>query len=90
MSVQLNQSRRLIFQHFTPQSHMIYLKSRASKFVHNAFRKKDGSVRYTHIKVTRAKGYFTHDINGTGDRMYHAGNICKMIAFLIDNIFVQF
>ena len=28
--------------------------------VHNAFRKKDGSVRYPHIKVTRDKGYFTH------------------------------
>ena len=58
--------------------------------VHNAFRKKDGSVRYTHIKVTRAKGYFTHDINGSGDNMYTADNICKMIGFLIDNIFVQF
>ena len=40
------------------------LKSRISNLVHNAFRKKDGSVRYTHIKVTRAKGYFTHNING--------------------------
>ena len=58
--------------------------------MHNAFRKKDGSVRYTHIKVTRAKGYFTHDINGDGDNMYTADNICKMIKFLIDNIFVQF
>ena len=66
------------------------LKSRISNLVHNAFRKKDGSVRYTHIKVTRAKGYFTHDINGGGDNMYTAGNICKMIEFLIDNIFVQF
>ena len=33
------------------------LKSRISNLVHNAFRKKDGSVRYTHIKLTRAKGY---------------------------------
>ena len=61
-----------------------------STLVHNAFRKKDGSVRYIHIKVTRAKGYFTHDINGGGDNMYTADNICKMIEFLIDNIFVQF
>ena len=66
------------------------LKFRISNLVHNAFRKKDGSVRYTHIKVTRAKGYFTHDINGSGDNMYTADNICKMIEFLIDNIFVQF
>ena len=58
--------------------------------VHNAFRKKDGSVRYTHIKVTRAKGYVTQDINGGEDGMYTADNICKMIEFLIENIFVQF
>ena len=50
----------------------------------------DGSVRYTHIKVTRAMGYVTHDINGGGDNMYSADKICKMIEFLIDNIFVQF
>ena len=66
------------------------LKSRISNVAHNAFRKKDGSVRFTHIKVTRAKGYFTHDINGGRDNMYTAVNICKMIEFLIDNIFMQF
>ena len=66
------------------------LKSRISSLGHNAFRKKDGSVRYTHIKVTRAKGYSTHDINGGGDNMYTAYNICKMIESLINNIFVRF
>ena len=66
------------------------LKSRISNLVYNAFRKKDGSVRYTYIRVTREKGYFTHDINGSRDGMYTADNICKMIEFLIDNIFVQF
>ena len=72
------------------------LKSRISNLVHNAFsvhnafRKKDGSVRYTYIKVTRAKGYFTHDINDGGDGMYTADNICRMIEYLIDHIFVQF
>ena len=55
------------------------LKYRISSLVHNASRKKDWSVRYTHIKVRRAKGYFTHDINGGGDNMYTADNICKMI-----------
>ena len=75
--------------HYTSIPHDL-LKSRISNLVHNAFRKKDGSVRYTHIKVTRAKGYFTHDINGSGDNMYTADNICKMIEFLIDNIFMQF
>ena len=66
------------------------LKSKISNLAHNAFRKKDGSVRDTHIKVTRAKGYFTHDINGGGDNMYTADNICKMIEIIIDNTFVQF
>ena len=68
------------------------MKSRISNLVHNAFRKEDDSVRYTgtHIKVTRAKGYFTHDINGGGDKMHTADNMCKMIEFSIDNIFVQF
>ena len=58
--------------------------------MYNTFRKKDGSVRYTHIKLTRAKRYFTHDINGGGDNMFTADSICEMIEFLIDNIFVQF
>ena len=46
------------------------LKSRISELVHNAFGKKDGGTGYTHIKVTRLKGYFTHDINGGGENMY--------------------
>ena len=51
---------------YTSISHDL-LKSRISNLVHNAFRKKDGNVRYAHIKVTGAQGYFTHDINGGGD-----------------------
>ena len=66
------------------------LKSRISNLIHNAFIEKDGNIRYTHIKVTRSKGCFTHDVNGGGDNMYTPDNICKMIEFLIDNIFVQF
>ena len=66
------------------------LKSKISNLVHNFFRKKDGRVRYTHVKVTRPKGYFTHNINGGGDNMLAAAIIYKMIEFLIDNIFVQF
>ena len=42
------------------------------------------------FKVTRSKGYFTHDINGSAGNMYTANNIYKMIEFLTDNIFVQF
>ena len=48
------------------------------------------SVRHTHVKVTRAKSYFAHDINGGKDNIYTTDNIGKMIEFLIDNIFVQF
>ena len=70
---------------YTSISHDL-LKSRSSNLVHNAFRKKDGTVRCTHIKVTRSKGYFTYDVNGGGDNMHTANNICKMIEFLIDNI----
>ena len=55
------------------------LKSRISNVVHNVSEKKDGSVRYTHIKVTKAKGYFTDDINDGRDGMYNADNICKII-----------
>ena len=84
------QCRYLIFQDFYTSIPHDLLKSRISNLVHNAFRKKDRSVRYTHIKVTRAQGYFTHDINGGNDITYTADNICKMIEFLIDNIFVQF
>ena len=62
------------------------LKSKISNLVHNAFRNKDGSVRYTHINVARSKGYFTHDINDGGDNMCTVDNICTMIEFLIDNI----
>ena len=91
MSVQLQQSIQT-FDFSTLDTSISHdlLKSRISNLVHNAFRKKDGSVRYTHIKITRAQGYFTHDINGVGDSMYTVDNICNMIEFLIDNIFVQF
>ena len=42
------------------------------------------------IKATRAKGYLTHDINGSGDNMCTADNICKMIEFLIhDRILIS-
>ena len=84
----LNISRDNLFH--AQQRDPCLFKSRISNFVHNAFRKKDGSIRYTHIKVTRSKGYFTHDINGGEDNMYTADNICQMSEFLIDNIHVQF
>ena len=90
MPVELHQVQTFDFSTLYTSIPHDLLKSRISNLVHNAFRKKDGSVQYTHIKVTREKGYFTHDINGGGDNIYTADNICKIIEFLIDNIFVQF
>ena len=35
------------------------------------------------------KGYFIDNINQGGDNLYTADQICKMVEFLIDNIFVK-
>ena len=56
--------------------------------INNAFKYKIGGTRYTHIKVGRNKSYFTSDpLNGD---KYTANDICKMIEFLVDNIYVRF
>ena len=36
------------------------------------------------------KGYLINSINSDGDIMYTTGQICSMIDFLVDNIFVKF
>ena len=65
------------------------LKSRMNNIINNAFKHKNGATRYTHIKVGRNKSYFTSDpLNG--DNKYTASDICKMIEFLVDNIYVRF
>ena len=65
------------------------LKSRMNSIINNAFKYKNGATRYTHIKVGRNKSYFTIDpLNG--DNKYTASDICKMIEFLLDNIYVRF
>ena len=73
----------IILKSYVRLSNFYYL---IFKIVHNAFRRKDGSVRYTHINVRRSKGCFTHG----GDKMYATDGICTMFEFLINNIFVQF
>ena len=71
---------------FTPHD---LLKSRMNNIINNAFKLKNGATRYTHIKVGRNKSYFTSDpLNG--DNKYTANDICKMIEFLVDNIYVRF
>ena len=65
------------------------LKCHMNNIINNAFKHKNGATRYTHIKVGRNKSYFTSDpLNG--DNKYTANDICKMIEFLVDNIYVRF
>ena len=66
------------------------LKSRITTLVHSSFKGSDGSDRYTHTKITSGKGYFIDIINPGGDNLYTADQVCRMIEFLIDNIFVKF
>ena len=64
-------------------------KSRMNNIINNAFKHKNGATRYTYIKVGRNKSYFTSDpLNG--DNKYTANDICKMIEFFVDNIYVRF
>ena len=65
------------------------LKSLMNNIINNAFKHTNGATRYTYIKVDRDKSYFTSDpLNG--DNKYTANDICKMIEFLVDNIYVWF
>ena len=66
------------------------LKSRITAIVHNSFKRRDRSNKYTHIKITSGKGYFMETINPGGYNLYTADQICNMVEFLIDNIFVKF
>ena len=60
-----------------------------NNIISNAFKHKIGATRYTHIKVGRNKSYFTSDpLNG--DNKYTANDICKMVKFLVDKIYVRF
>ena len=66
------------------------LKPRITALIHNSFKRRHGSNRYTHIKITNGKGYFIDTINPGGDNLYTADQICIMVEFSIDNIFVKF
>ena len=52
------------------------LKSLITALVHNSFKRRDGSNRYAHIKITSGEGYFIET--------------CRLVEFLIDTIFVKF
>ena len=62
-----------------------------NSIINNAFKYKNGATRYIHIKVGRNESYFTSDpLNGDNMYKYTANPICKMIEFLVDNIYVRF
>ena len=65
------------------------LKSRMNKIINNCFQHKNGAPPYTHIKVGRNESCFAND-NLNSDNKYTANDICKMIEFLVDNIYVRF
>ena len=58
--------------------------------INNAFTYINGATLYPiHYKVGRNKSYFTSNpLNG--DNKYTANDICKMIEFLVDNVYVRF
>ena len=66
------------------------LRSRITAPVHNSFKRRDERKRYTHIKIMSGKKCFIDTINPDGDNLYIADQICRMVEFLIDNIFVKF
>ena len=65
------------------------LKSRMNSIINNAFKYKNGATRYTHIKVGRNKSCFTSDFLNS-DNKCNANDICKIIEFLMDNIYARF
>ena len=65
------------------------LKSCMNNIINNAFKHKNGATRYTHVEVGRNKSYFTNDSLNGGNK-YTASDICKMIEFLVVNIYVRF
>ena len=65
------------------------LKSCMNSIINNAFKYKNGATQYTHIKVCRNKSYFTSDPPNR-DNKYTADDTCKMIEFLVYNIYVRF
>ena len=77
-----NQSRHFDFSILYTSIPHDLLKSRISTLIQNSFKKTDGCIS--------RRGYFSNSINSGGDKTYSANQICEMVEFLIDNIFVKF
>ena len=66
------------------------LQSRITALVQDSFKRRNGSNRYTHIKITSGKGYFIDTIIPGGDNLDTGDQICRMVKFFIDEMFVKF
>ena len=72
------------------QSHTICSSLELLHLYQSLFKRRDGSNRYIHIKITGGKGCFMDTINPGGD-LYTADQICsRFVEFSIDYIFVSF
>ena len=60
--------------------------SRIPTLVNNSFKRRDGSNRYIHIKITDGNGYFVDTINPGGDNLYTGDQICGMAEISNDNV----
>ena len=65
------------------------LKCRINNIINNAFKHKNRATRFTHVKAGRNKNYFTNDPSN-GDNKYTSSDICKMMEFLVNNMYVRF
>ena len=65
------------------------LKSRIAALVHNSFKKRDGSTRYTHIEVGQRKGCLANYVSGGGGKHVHGRFNMQnsMPDFLVDYVF---
>ena len=88
MSVQQHQFRHMTFPPCTHQSHTICL---SLELMHLYTTHSRGEMEVTDIptlKLRVERGI--SNINPGGDNLYTADQICRMVEFLIDNIFVKF
>ena len=51
------------------------LKSQITVLIHNSFKRRNESNRYTHIKIMSGKGYFIDIVNPGGDNLYTVDQI---------------
>ena len=59
------------------------LKSHISTFIRNSFKKKDGSVRHTYIKVDGRRWYFSNSVDSGGDKLIVQTKYVKWWSFWV-------